>query len=59
MQAISPNYNLENGVKQIEITEENCQKLYLVSIAKGKDPSIRVKMHQTFFLVLQLFALFG
>ena len=25
------------------------QKLYLVSFAKNKDPSIRVKMHQTFF----------
>ena len=44
-QPISPNYNWENGVKQIKITEE----LYFVSIAKDKDPSIRVKMHQTFF----------
>ena len=24
-------------------------KLYLVSLAKDKDPSIRVKIHQTFF----------
>ena len=37
MQPISPNYNWENGVKQIKITEENCiTKLYLVSIAKDK-----------------------
>ena len=31
--------------------------LYLVSIAKNKDPSIRVKMHQTLFLFLPLFVL--
>ena len=47
MQPISPNYNSENGVKWIKITEE---KLYLMSIAKDKDPSIKVKMHQTFFI---------
>ena len=42
-----------------KITEENLsQKLYLMSIAKNKDPSIRVKMHQTFFLFLPLFALY-
>ena len=33
-----------------KITEENLlQKLYLMSIAKNKDPNIRVKMSQTFF----------
>ena len=41
------------------ITEENLsQKLYLVPIAKNKDPSIRVKMQETFFLFLLLFALY-
>ena len=35
------------------IAEENLsQKLFLVSIVKNKDPSIRVKMHQTFFFIL-------
>ena len=33
-------------------------KLYLVSIAKGKDPSIRFKMHETYFLFLPLFVLY-
>ena len=56
IQSISPNYNWENGVKQ---TEENLwQKLYLVSIAKDKDHNISVKMYQTFFLFLPLFALY-
>ena len=42
-----------------KINEENLsQKLYLVSIAKNKDPSSRVKMHQTFFLLLALFVLY-
>ena len=51
MQSISPNYNWENGVKQKKITEESLSvtKLYLVSIAKNKDPSIRVKIHETIF----------
>ena len=41
------------------ITEENLsQKLCLVSNAKNKDPSIRVKMHQTFALFLPLLALY-
>ena len=39
MQFVSPNYNGENGVKKIRLTEENfSQKLYLVSIAIKKDP---------------------
>ena len=32
--------------------------MYLLSVAKDKDPSIRVKMYQTFFLFLPLFALY-
>ena len=41
-----------------KITEENLsQKLYLVSIPKDKNPSIRIKMHHTFFSFLPLFAL--
>ena len=60
MQSISPNYN-RKWSQTDKITEENLsqfEKLYLVSIAKNKDPSIRVKMHQTFFLFLPLFALY-
>ena len=38
MQPVSPNYNF-------------VAKLYLVSIGKGKDPNIRIKMHQTLFLI--------
>ena len=52
MQPISPNNNWENGVKQTKIVEEHLSqssKLYLMSIAKDKEPSIRVKMHQIFF----------
>ena len=78
MQPISPNYNWENGVKQIKITEENLSQICIlcdcnwtrtpshlvrkqslnhlaelaklfVSIAMAKDPSIMLKMHQTFF----------
>ena len=56
MQPISPNYNRENGVKQIKTTEKNL--LCLVSVAKDKDPIIRVKMQQTFFLFIPLFALY-
>ena len=44
-----------------KITEENLsqfEKLYLVSIAKNKYPSIRVKMYQTRFLFLPLFVLY-
>ena len=41
-----------------KITEKDLsQKLYLVSIAKNKDFSIRVKMHQTFFYFIPLFVL--
>ena len=52
MQLISPNYPLENGVKQIKSAEEKLsQSFILCSIAKDKDPSIRVKMkmHQIFY----------
>ena len=52
MPPIIPNYNWENGVKKIKITDKkNVTKLYLVSIAKDKDPSIRIKMQQTFFFI--------
>ena len=38
-----------------KITEENLsQKMYLVSIAKNKDPNIRVKMHHFFYFYLYL-----
>ena len=52
MQLISPNYPLENGVKQIKSAEEKLsQSFILCSIAKDKDPSIgvKMKMHQIFF----------
>ena len=62
MQPISPNYNWENGVKQTKVIEEklsqSCILCQLFSIAKDKDPSIRIKMGQTFFLFLPLFALY-
>ena len=47
------NYNWENSVKQIKIIywRKFVTKFYLVSIAKDKDPSIRVKMHRTIFLL--------
>ena len=51
MQPISANYNWENGVKQIKITEENLsQSCILCQLIrdKGKDPNTRVKVHQTF-----------
>ena len=51
MQPISPNYNWENGVKQIKITEENlsqscilCQLLRTKTLGSGC-----IKVHQTFF----------
>ena len=49
MQSISPNYTWENGVKGC--WRKIVTKLYLVSIAKDKDPSFKVKMHQTFFFI--------
>ena len=54
------NYNWENSVKQIKIIywKKFVTTFYLVPIAKDKDPSIRVKMHQTYFYFLLLFALF-
>ena len=52
MQLISPNYNLGNGVKQIKITEEKLShSCILCCIAKNKDPSTRVKMHQFFYFI--------
>ena len=35
----------------MKVTEEFVIKLYLVSIVMDKDPSIRVKMYQTFFFI--------
>ena len=49
-QPISPIYNLENVIEQIKITEENL--LRFVSIAKDEKPSIRVKIHQIFFVLI-------
>ena len=60
MQTISPNYPWENGVKQIKRAEEkSSQSCVLSSIAKDKDPSSRVKMHQKkFFWFLPPFILY-
>ena len=59
MQPISPNYNWENGVKQIKITEENlsqscilCQLLGTKTLVSGS------KCIKHFFLFLPLFALY-
>ena len=52
MQPISPNYIWENGVKQIkDHWNKIVPKLYFVLIAKDKDPSLRVKMYQTFVFI--------
>ena len=51
MQPISPNYNWENGVKQIKITEENLSQSCILCRL------LMVKM-QTFFFILPLFALY-
>ena len=54
MQSISPNYPIENGVKQINSTEEKMsQSCILCSIAKDKDPnsSVKMKTHQLFLLI--------
>ena len=52
MQPISPNYNSENGVKQIKIIEENLLQIWILC------QLLRIKMHQTLFLFLPLFALY-
>ena len=59
MQPISPNYNWENRSQtDKDYWQKFVTKLYLVWIAKDKDPSIGVKMHETFFLFLPLFFLY-
>ena len=59
IQPISPNYNCENGVKQIKITEENfskscifCQLLRTKTLASGS------KCIKHFFLFIPLLALY-
>ena len=49
MQPISPNYNWENGVRRQtdkDYWRKFVAKLYLVSMAIGKDPSIKFQIHQ-------------
>ena len=56
VQHISPNYNCENGVKQIRLLQKICHNIFILSIT-SKGPSMRVKMHQIFLKFLPLFAL--
>ena len=45
--------------KDKDYSKKIVTKLYLMSIANEKDPSFRVKVHQTFFFIfLPLFALY-
>ena len=58
MQPISPNYNWENGVKQIKITEKNLsQSCILCQLLRTKILSSGSKCIKHFFLFLQLFAI--
>ena len=51
MQPISPNYRWENEAKKVKSSEEKLSKsCILCSVAKDKDPSSRVEMHQEIFL---------
>ena len=61
MQPIRPNYNSENGVKQIKITEENlsqscilCQLLKTKTLVSGSN----YNKNFIFLLFLPLFALY-
>ena len=57
MQPISPNYNWENGVEQIKITEENLsQSCILCQLLRAKTIASRSKCIKHFFLFLPLFA---
>ena len=59
MQPISPNYNWENGVKQIKITEENLsQSCILCQLLRTKTLASGSKCMKHFFLFLPLFALY-
>ena len=58
MQPISPNYNWENGVKQIKITEENLsQSCILCQLLRTKTLGSGSKCIKHFSLFLPLFAL--
>ena len=59
MRPNSPNYNLVNQVKPTKITEENLsQSCVLRQLLRTKTLALMIKMHQTFFLFLPLFALY-
>ena len=59
MQPISPNYNWENGVKQIKITEENLSQNYILcQLLRTKTLALGSKCIKHFILFLPLFALY-
>ena len=59
MRPNSPNYNLVNQVKPTKITEENLsQSCILRQLLRTKTLALMIKMHQTVFLFLPLFALY-
>ena len=59
MQLISPNYNWENGVKQIQITEKNLsQRCILCPLLRTKILASGSKCIKHFSLLLPLFALY-
>ena len=47
----SPNYNWEWSQTDKDYWRKFVSKLYLVSIAKDKNPGIRIKIDQTFFFL--------
>ena len=49
MLPISPNYNLENGVKQIKITVENFSQLILCQLLRTKNLALGSKCIKHFF----------
>ena len=59
MQPLSSNYNWENGVKQIKITEEYLsQSCILCQLLRTKTLASGLKCIKHFFLFLPLFALY-
>ena len=59
MKPISPNYNWENGVKQIKIIDENLSQSYILcQLLRKKTLASRPKCIKQFFLFLPLFALY-